>query len=211
MFKEAPVWGGDQSMLHQVPIPPSNFSSDMATVLNSSEIADINFTLADGSVLFAHKIVLSARSDYFRTIFEGNFRESGKQHIDMQEIDRVTFMELLRFIYTNEISDVGDHVVDVLVAAGRFLLDDLKQSIEKQLESQLDTENTLDLLFLSESTHTPKLRKASISSLVENLGNWKNISGLKDLRQNSPITMKHVEFLYRKKFDANWSINDMLK
>jgi len=213
MFKEAPVWGGDQSGLHQEPIPPSTFSSDLSTAINTSENADITFTLADNSLVFGHKSILISRSDYFRTIFEGSFRESGETHVDMKEIERATFLELLRFMYTNDITDVDDQIVDVLIASGRFLLDDLKQKIEKHLESQLDVENTLDLLFLSESAHTPKLRKACVSMLVDNLTKVKskNANGLKDLRLNSPLTMKHVEYLYRKKYDPNFNANDLLK
>jgi len=209
IFKEAPIWGGDQSSLPQEVVPPSTFAQDLTTAINSPNYSDINFTLADDTIVFAHKMILAARSDYFRTIFEGSFRESVQTRINMKEIESSIFLALLRFMYTDEIADTDDHMVEVLIASGRFLLDDLKQRIEKHLESQLEPENTVDLLFLGESTNTPKLRKACIASLVENLPKLK--SGLQDLSLNSPATVKHVEFLYRKKYDPNFNVNDLLR
>jgi len=211
MFKDAPIWGGDQSSLHLEVIPPSTFSKDLATAINSTEYADINFALSDNSEVFAHKVILTARSDYFRTIFEGSFRESGQTHISMKDIERDTFLALLRFMYTNELTDSENLMVDVLIASARFLLDDLKQKIEKFLETQLDVDNVIDLLFLSESTQTPKLRKACISLLIENLPTLKSTPGLKELRIHNPTTMKHVEFLYRKKYDPKFNANDLLR
>jgi hypothetical protein len=211
LFREAPIWGGDMSSLPQEPIPPSSFASDMLSYLNNKEHADIIFTLSDESQVHAHKIVLTSRSDYFRTIFESNFRESDQTHISMKDIDRSTFLELLRFMYTNDVSDIGDQVVDILIASGRFLLDDLKKKIERQLEDQLDMENTVQLLILSESAHTPKLRKASINNLVDHLLDLKDSPTLKDLGKNSPNTIKHIEFLYRKKYDPDFKVNDLLR
>jgi len=193
-------------------VPPSTLSLDLHNALSNTDIpSDVTFTLSDNTTINAHKIILTARSDYFRTTFEGSFKESGLTQVNVREIDRNIFLELLRFMYTNDISEQDDLIVDILEASGRFLLDDLKQKIEKQLESQIDTENVLDLLTISEATHTPKLRKACTLFLVDNLKNVKNIQLLNDHKFNSVSVIKRIEFLYKKKYDPDFNFHEYFR
>ena len=108
----------------------------MKTAVNAKEFADIEFLLGDGQSIYAHKMILTARSDYFRTIFKGGFVESEQAKVDLREIDSSIFLTLLGFIYTNEITVKSDDIVNVLLAAGRFLLDDLKQVCSSLLQTQ---------------------------------------------------------------------------
>lgn len=52
-------------------VPPSTWASDLARMVNNSQYSDISFKLQDDSVVFAHRMMLSSRTDYFKTIFEG--------------------------------------------------------------------------------------------------------------------------------------------
>ena len=52
---------------------------------------------------------------------------------------------------------------DLLVAADKYGLDDLKNMCESSLASHLDAENVIEFLFLAEDTHCPSLlEKASV-------------------------------------------------
>jgi len=117
----------------------------------------------------------------------------------VQEIDTKTVLTLLRFIYTNQISLNSEEIVPVLIAAGRFLLDDLKQVIEKKLEDELETDNwesSVDFLSLAEMVNAPKLRRACINLLAEKFA--ENETELK--KSDIPTTtLRHIEFLYRKR------------
>eukprot|EP01124_Arcella_intermedia_P012336 TRINITY_DN18701_c0_g1_i1.p1 TRINITY_DN18701_c0_g1~~TRINITY_DN18701_c0_g1_i1.p1 ORF type:complete len:600 (-),score=178.46 TRINITY_DN18701_c0_g1_i1:23-1624(-) len=186
-------------------IPPSHFAKDFAKLLNHPDNSDIQFSLSDREI-YAHRSILYSRSDYFKTSFEGNFVESSLSKISMKEIDGQTFLALIHFMYTDEIGENAEQMVPVLMAAGRFLLDDLKQKIEKHLENQLDYTNVIDLLMLSEAAQTPKLRKSCVSLLVDNLPLILNTNkpALVEFKHNSPTTYRHIEFLYRKKHDPNF-------
>jgi len=85
------------------------------------------------------------------------------------------------------------------MAAGRFLLDDLKQIIEKQLEEDLEPdswETAIDFLALAETVNAPKLRRACITLLADKFA--ENEVQLK--KADIPTTtIRHIEFLYRKR------------
>lgn len=59
-------------MLHpksfQVPLPPSNLATDLGDALGLMEHADVKF-LADGKPIYAHRAILSCRSEYFAAMF----------------------------------------------------------------------------------------------------------------------------------------------
>jgi len=77
---------------------------------------------------FYKQVNLVARCHYFSTIFSSGFRESGESVISLKEISSSNFVSLLHFIYGNELHGINsDNVVDILMAADRFLLEELKE------------------------------------------------------------------------------------
>jgi len=65
----------------------------------------------------------------------------------------------LEFIYTGETDMNADNVVDILTAADRLLLDDLKAKCEVMLAESLDEENCNYLLEASERFSAPRLKR----------------------------------------------------
>ena len=74
------------------------------------------------------------------------------------------------------------------------------QVIEKDLEENLDVDNAIDLLVLSESLNTPKLKKACVNAIAEKFKAYE--SELKKLEGVPTNTIKHIEFLHSKRAQA---------
>eukprot|EP01127_Copromyxa_protea_P024380 TRINITY_DN956_c0_g1_i1.p1 TRINITY_DN956_c0_g1~~TRINITY_DN956_c0_g1_i1.p1 ORF type:complete len:529 (-),score=116.20 TRINITY_DN956_c0_g1_i1:17-1603(-) len=49
----------------------STWPSDLKKMVNSTLYSDIRFKMQDDATVYSHRVVLSARSEYFRTIFDG--------------------------------------------------------------------------------------------------------------------------------------------
>ena len=49
-------------------VDSNSLSEHFSTMVNNSEFSDVQFTV-EGEVIYAHKLVLSARSDHFRALF----------------------------------------------------------------------------------------------------------------------------------------------
>ena len=48
----------------------------------------------------AHRLVLSAMSDYFRAMFNSNVREADEKEIALHDIEADIFQHLINYIYT---------------------------------------------------------------------------------------------------------------
>lgn len=73
------------------------------------------------------------------------------------------FTNLLRYIYTNDEEVIReDNAIDLLRAADRFMVDDLKQTIEDYVENSIDQENVLWLLEVADRFGVPRLKRACV-------------------------------------------------
>ena len=111
--------------------------------------ADIQINV-NGNVISAHKSALKASSELKRMI-----EENGNE-IHLQDVTHQVFMEVLRFMYTGTIGQIEMEICnELLLAAQRFHLSQLKEACEKKLEQWNSMGN---------SEHQEKRLKISFSS-----------------------------------------------
>lgn len=85
----------------------------------SSELCDVCL-LVGGSRVYAHKIILSASSPYFRAMFTGELAESKQDKITIRDIDETAMEMLVDFCYTSKIT-VDEKSVQTLLPAACIL------------------------------------------------------------------------------------------
>lgn len=144
-------------------VPASTFSQDMRSSLEDDRFADLVWQLDDGSQVTSHKLLLTARCEYFGAILGSAFKEAGSSNISMHEISKDTFSLLLSYIYSNEVNVSEENFLELLLCADRFLATDMKLRVEQILEEAMQPENVCDLLLLSERASSPRLRKACVN------------------------------------------------
>lgn len=77
-----------------------------------------DITLKVGEKEFcAHRVILSACSDYFCAMFTGNMEESQKSVVELQGLDSDTMEFILDFVYTESIRVSVENVQALLPAA----------------------------------------------------------------------------------------------
>lgn len=92
----------------------------------------------------AHKVVLSARSSYFRKMCE-IYKNSNV--ISVPFIAPEIFNEVLRYMYTNRVENLDNHAEKILDVATFFSIDDLKFECEKVLENTISLKNDSTNIF----------------------------------------------------------------
>jgi speckle-type POZ protein len=110
-------------------------------------------------IFHAHKVVLIARSPVFRDLFTKNQQPQPIDSLKISNIQPEVFGELLRFLYTDQVKNLGQYAKDLLGAADEYMLDMLKRKCEKVLTHQVSMENCLELLLLADRHAVPKLKK----------------------------------------------------
>lgn len=85
-------------------IEHANFlSEDIGALYLSDDYSDV--TLVVNSQRFnGHKVILAARSQYFRALLFGGLKESNQNEIELKEPTLPAFKSLLKYIYTGHMS-----------------------------------------------------------------------------------------------------------
>ena len=64
-----------------------------------------------------HKAILAARSPVFETMFEAEFKEKIEGKVEITDLDSDAGACLLRYMYTEDASNLGEHALNLLGAA----------------------------------------------------------------------------------------------
>ena len=127
------------------------------SMLNNEVLSDVkfvvkasrNFGQSDSKrskvVIPAHKILLSICSPVFYAMFCGNMAET-KEQIDLPDCGFEGMLELLRFIYTDEVHLNGNNVLEVLYLAEKYLIPSLASECTDYLGRNLDFSNLFCVL-----------------------------------------------------------------
>ena len=114
--------------------------------VGNDEFADLSIRLDDGSSFPAHKVILAARSDYFKALLTGGMRETGQSEIPIGDLSKEVLQLLMVYLYSGTVECDGDHIIPLFVAADRFTLHDLRAFAVQEFKRCLTIDNVLGLL-----------------------------------------------------------------
>lgn len=159
----------------KLPNPEILFFSDQFRVLLETGIhSDVTFRVGeDKELIFAHKAILSARSEYFNAMFrEGGMCESIQNTPINITYEPTAFRRMLEFIYTNHVQDIhtcsGNEVISLLVLSNEYLLQELRQLCETNASKLISLENIGRFMLLSQENNASVLRRACAGFVDEN-------------------------------------------
>ncbi|CAH8466727.1 unnamed protein product [Dicrocoelium dendriticum] len=145
-----------------------SLARDMSKLVNRKLFSDVLFFVGpDREKLFAHKCILSARSEVFRQLF---ISEPMKASFDLSSVKPVTFLLLLYFLYTNSISfdklDIYE-VFDVMKAAEDYKCNELASLAETQLGCLIDPKTAFEFLPAAFTLKRDFLRTAALEYIED--------------------------------------------
>uniref|UniRef100_A0A0N5B3Y0 BTB domain-containing protein n=1 Tax=Strongyloides papillosus TaxID=174720 RepID=A0A0N5B3Y0_STREA len=152
-----------------VTIPQSQLSLNYGNMFNSSLFTDSTIKVGSTQIK-VHKAVLAARSSSFHDIFNCNLRESRADVIEIEDFRVEVVKEMLRYIYTDEVSDIRNMASELFVIAVKYKLDRLKAISEHYMCNTLTFENVFERFSLSETYSTETLKESCKEFILENAG-----------------------------------------
>lgn len=123
-------------------------SSQLGNLLKGTDNTDVTFIVEEES-FEAHRIILSARCEYFRALLYGGMKEAtdcGK--IPLHETPVNAFKYLLKYIYTGMMSlrEIEERdLLDILVLANRYSLLSLESAITGYLKDIVSEWNVTEI------------------------------------------------------------------
>lgn len=119
-------------------------SSQSSALYRSQEFTDVTFNV-DGSKIFAHRVVLAARSEYFRALLYGGMRETNPEtEIEVKDTTASAFDALLKYVYSGKIflSDYKEEtILELLSLAHKYGFLALESALQGHLKSVLSIRN----------------------------------------------------------------------
>lgn len=123
------------------------FSQQMSQLCMNAEYSDVVFVV-EGSRLPAHKIVLAARSQYFRALLFNGLAETTQNEIELK-VPLEAFKALLDYIYTGCMSLTKmkeENILDSLGLANQYGFETLELAISSYLTNSLSLKNCCAIL-----------------------------------------------------------------
>ncbi|KAI1730932.1 BTB/POZ domain-containing protein [Ditylenchus destructor] len=124
---------------------PKLLSRQLCTLVNGNTMPfDITFVV-EGKRFGAHKILVIARSLYFRTMLKSTgFAESGRDEIELQDGTAAAFRSILLYMYSGRM-DYNPHniqeIINVFCLAHLYKMDELVETLTNAFEICLSTQN----------------------------------------------------------------------
>jgi len=123
---------------------PKTTFNELNLIRKRQELCDVVLNVGNRKI-YAHKIILSACSPYFRAMFTGELRERDQTEVTIRDIDETAMEIVIDFIYTSYIVVEESNVQTLLPAACLLQLTEIQDVCCEFLKRQLDPSNCLGI------------------------------------------------------------------
>jgi hypothetical protein len=101
------------------------YSAQIRALVNDEEFSDVTFMI-ENLPIYAHRAILSQRSEHFAAMFRSGMRESVERVIPIPGISRQAFMLLLEYLYTDSVKIEVEHAIELYTTADLYHMDRLR-------------------------------------------------------------------------------------
>ncbi len=143
---------------------------DLARFVNNRELSDIAFKFGENDpIVYCHKMILVARSPYFRSMLLGGMMESKCEVIEIHDISRDAFLEVINMIYTGKTRALNhENVYELLQASAIYCLPSLREQVVSYLENSINDETAIDILIIADTFDLNELGEKCIKWAIVN-------------------------------------------
>lgn len=128
--------------------------------------SDFRLMTSDREVLAAHKVVLSARSPVFYAMLTSKMQEAAEGFANVPDFDAKVMKEVLRFIYYAEVENLSEISHDLVYAAEKYQLDELKRMCLVDIKLNLKVSNLIESILIAEHVNAADLYVKCVDLMV---------------------------------------------
>ncbi|KHN80456.1 BTB/POZ domain-containing protein 9 [Toxocara canis] len=135
-------------------------AENIGSLYNSTDCSDVMLKV-EGVIFPAHRVVLAARSEYFRALLFNGMRETRDSEVELVDTPVNGFRMLLKYIYTGKLSLSSlkeELVLDILGLAHKYGFSELELSISEYFKAILNVRN---MCTIYDAAHLYSLRSLS--------------------------------------------------
>ena len=144
-------------------------------IFNSKKHSDITFLIGDRK-LFAHKVILLGKSAVFAAMFEHQMTEERENIVRIEDITYEVFEEMMKYIYTNNSEKLTVMATDLLAAADKCQIMNLRQICVECLEDTLSNSTVIQIIVLAYLHSLDSLKEMCLKFIMNNYSSIDNRS-----------------------------------
>jgi len=173
-------------------------STDLETAFHNKDFADVKVACGD-RVFECHQFMLSARSPVFRAMFQSDMTEAQTKRVDIQDLQPDVVNDMLLYIYTGNTPNLNRVAGELLAAADKYQLEQLKNICEERLCNSLEIGNSVSHLVLGDMYQAQQLKRMSLQFVVRNMSSVVRSRDWRERLIDHPALMAEVmEAMARK-------------
>ncbi|KAG5670692.1 hypothetical protein PVAND_000939 [Polypedilum vanderplanki] len=138
----------------------------LKSLFDSGKDSDITIK-AEEKEIKVHKLILK-RSEVFAKMLNGTSKETQSKIIEIKDIKYEVIVEMCRFLYYDEIPKIDSLALPLLIAADKYMINDLANKCEKFLMLNITIGNFHEVLVTADQLNKNKLREATIDYIIAN-------------------------------------------
>jgi len=160
----------------------STLSSHYEKMFNNQSFSDFQVITSDGKEIYVHRNILSMRSPVFEAMISSTMIEGSEKKVLINDIEGRTLMELIRFVYSGKVNEIDTIAGELLYAANKYDLQDLKPLCVESLALNLGVDNVLETLVLADLHQEKYLKKFAMDFIkfkypeIKEQPEWENLS-----------------------------------
>ena len=159
-----PGYGGDSAEQASI----AQCVEDFGAIFLNGRFSDFTVT-CQGRQFKCHKSILAQRSSYFNAMLSHDMVESQDSKVELKDLEADTAEDLLTFIYTGKVSDMGEKAADLLDVADKYGISGLKEMSEAALCAKMNIDNVLNMLVLADLHSAPSVKSLALKFVRENV------------------------------------------
>jgi len=173
-------------------------STDLESAFQNKDFADVKVACGD-RVFECHQFMLSARSPVFRAMFQSRMTEAQTKRVDIQDLHPDVVNDMLLYIYTGNTPNLNKVAGDLLAAADKYQLEQLKNICEERLCNSLEIGNSVGHLVLGDMYQAQQLKRMALQFVVRNMSSVVRSRDWRERLIDHPALMAEVmEAMARK-------------
>jgi len=160
----------------------------LSILRQNEELCDVELRAGD-TILFGHKVVLAAISDYFKAMFTGRMEESIVRTVYLHDIDEKSISHLVDFAYSGHISININNVETLLLSANMLRVSKVVTACCDFLIKQLHTSNCLGFLEFAERLFLPKFQQTCMEYAAHH---FLQLTHYEEFKDSNITIIKHI-------------------
>lgn len=145
---------------------PATMADQFESLMDNQDFGNFNMIASDGKRFLVNRGLLAARSKVFEAMLAANMIENRSNQVKMPDMAGPALEEFLRFVYCGKLEHLDEFAEELLGAAEKYDVSDLKPLCESALAHKISFENAVETLILADMHNAADLKKFCFEFIV---------------------------------------------